>query len=93
MKIDIYLVKFIIIGVPLAASPPEYRRGGGQVTGMVLIVSPLAADLGGWLLLLHLDWPHLAVQRQRGHSQTLVLLLAVKIIEIPAGRHSYSDDL
>ena len=53
---------------------------------MVLIMRlrPLVGLRG--LLLLHLDWPHLTVQRQRGHSQTLVLLLAVKIIEIPAGR-------
>ena len=68
---DIYLIKFIILRVPLAASPPQYWRGGGQVAGMVLIVrlllSPLVSGLSG-LLLLHLDWPHLTVQRQRGHS-------------------------
>ena len=36
------------------------------------------------LLLLHLDGSDLAMQRQRGHSQALILLIAVKIIEIPA---------
>ena len=66
----IYLIYFIILGIPLASSPPEYWWCGGQVTGMVLIMRLVLGPLVGLagLLLLHLDWPHLTVQRQWGHS-------------------------
>ena len=48
---------------------------------MVLIIGGLVSPV---MVVLHLDRPDLAVERQGSHSQTLVLLLTIKIIEIPA---------
>ena len=78
-----YLIQFLILGVALASPPPQDGWGGVQVARRVLLV---VTRLGPEVLrlLLHLDGPDLAVQRERGHTQALVLLIAVKIIEIPA---------
>ena len=81
MEDDSYLVQFLLLRVPLPVPPPEDGWCGGQVAGVVLIIGGLVSPV---VVLLHLDGPHLAMQRQGSHSQTLVLLLAIKIIEIPA---------
>ena len=91
-SIFIYLIKFFIIRVPLASPPPEDGRSGVDVAGLMLLVT--LVTLGPHLLLLlHLDGPDLAMQGQRGHSQALVLLVTVKIIEIPAAIISSASSL
>ena len=78
-----YLIQFFIFRVPLACPPSEDGRGGVEAALLALMMDLLT--LGPHLLLLlHLDGPDLAMQGQRGHSQALILLIAVKIIEIPA---------
>lgn len=79
-----YLIQFLILGVALASPPPQDGRGGVQVVRRVLLVVTRLAWPEVLRLLLHLDGPDLAVQRERGHTQALILLIAVKIIEIPA---------
>ena len=77
-----YLIQFFILRVPLACPPSEDGRGGVEAAlALMMDLLSLGPHL---LLLLHLDGPDLAMQGQRGHSQALILLIAVKIIEIPA---------
>ncbi len=60
-----------IVSLSFPCPPPENGRGGGEGG-----VGPLL------LLLLHLDGPHLAVQRQRRHAQATVLHVVVNVVQI-----------
>ena len=75
-----YLIKLLLLHLPLPAPPSQYGRGAGQVARVLALVGRLVAPLR-----LHLHRSHLAVEGQRSHTQTVVVCFSVKVVEIFEG--------